>query len=199
MALKLSLKKNTLLNTTFLTSDGTPLYTVKTSSKQNDSKEKQLTTIITRKGDSGKDVQVGTIEWPTIGRGGSHPTVVVGTRVLELCKTGVYTSSEVFQAKDEQYYEWQIRKCRPQLVHQGSGSQAPIATFVDSTSRPSLFSAKVHSASLFVPPEGLSLLDEIIVTFVYFENKWREKERAKANASSHSSKIGAMGIASGIF
>ncbi|KAI5987972.1 hypothetical protein EDC04DRAFT_3149160 [Pisolithus marmoratus] len=36
------------------------------------------------------------------------------------------------------------------------------------------------STSLFVPPEGIHILDDIIVTFVYFDSQWRDRKRFRA-------------------
>jgi hypothetical protein len=96
-------------------------------------------------------------------------------------------------------YEWQIHDTRPQvspstravphahppklvpLRGYNSPSTAYVATFVRSQSG-SCFRRR-DTSSLFVPPEGVRILDDIVVTFIYFECKWRDKEGARARSS----------------
>lgn len=56
-------------------------------------------------------------------------------------------------------------------------STSYVATFVRSQS--GFCFRRKHASSLFVPPEGFHILDDIVVTFIYFESKWRDKENAK--------------------
>ncbi|KAF8548125.1 hypothetical protein OG21DRAFT_1396747, partial [Imleria badia] len=124
--------------------------------------------------------QVGVIEWP------DHPLdpaqLVVGTRDVQMLKSGsIYTSSERFTAVDGYVYEWQIHGLRPQLVPlrgYNRASSSYVATFVQSQSGFCL--RRKHTSSLFVPPEGFHILDDIVVTFIYFESKWRDKEGTKS-------------------
>lgn len=37
-----------------------------------------------------------------------------------------------------------------------------------------------ESAALLIAPEAESILDDIIVTFIYFDNQWRERERSRS-------------------
>lgn len=60
-------------------------------------------------------------------------------------------------------------------------STAYIATFVQSQS--GLCFRRKHTSSLFIPPEGFHILDDIVVTFIYFESKWQDKEGAKSHLS----------------
>ncbi|KAG1791796.1 uncharacterized protein BJ212DRAFT_1418467, partial [Suillus subaureus] len=97
-------------------------------------------------------------------------------------KTGLYTSSpEKYQGIHGEWYEWQIRECRAQLVPlKVARSQACIATFV-TTLTPALFRRK-KSAALLIPPEAVPILDDIVVTFIYFESRWREREIARSRS-----------------
>ncbi|KAI6016506.1 hypothetical protein EDC04DRAFT_3119633, partial [Pisolithus marmoratus] len=38
------------------------------------------------------------------------------------------------------------------------------------------------SASLFVPPEVIHILDDIVVTLIYFESQWRDREKFGAHS-----------------
>ncbi|KAH7906557.1 hypothetical protein BJ138DRAFT_1162358 [Hygrophoropsis aurantiaca] len=185
--LKLTMSKNDPLNTNILTSESKIIYTIETILHHRPSWGSKRSTTVTRGNIGGGNIgggdsrlQVGVIEWPA--NPADRPSVIVGTRSVEMTKTGLYTAPEMFQASDGQLYEWQIRDYRSHLVPlKTPKSQAYVATFLTSSSRPSFFSPrKVHTASLFVPPEGIAILDDIIVTFVYFESQWRERERAKA-------------------
>jgi hypothetical protein len=98
-----------------------------------------------------------------------------------MIKTGLYTSPEKFQGIRGEWYEWQIRDCRAQLVPSTiTRSQAYIATFVTTLTQ-ALFKRKV-SAALLIPPEAVHILDDIVVTFIYFESRWREREHARARS-----------------
>ncbi|KAF9239106.1 hypothetical protein BU15DRAFT_88126 [Melanogaster broomeanus] len=161
------------LQTDFLIADsgGEATYTSDTVSYQRPAVHgSRATTAVTRKGPTGERLQVGLIEWPV--NANQRPQIIVGTREVEMTKTGLYTSPEKFTAVDGHVYEWQIRDSRPQP------SAAYIATF--------------YSASLFIPPEGVHMLDDIVVTFIYFESQWRNRERIR----SRSLKIEAYGILS---
>lgn len=59
-------------------------------------------------------------------------------------------------------------------------SQACIATFVTTVTQ-ALFRQK-KSAALLISPEAVHILDDIVVTFIYFESQWRERERARSRA-----------------
>ncbi|KIK77304.1 hypothetical protein PAXRUDRAFT_835034 [Paxillus rubicundulus Ve08.2h10] len=141
----------------------------------------KATTTITREDRAGERLQVGVIEWPVSSRQ-SRPQIFVGTRPVEMTRTGLYTSPEKFTAADHHAYEWQISDSRPQLVPlEEHRSAAYIATFVHSST--GSFLTRKHSASLFIPPEGVPILDDIVVTFVYFESQWRNKERRRSRSS----------------
>ncbi|KAG9318023.1 hypothetical protein JVU11DRAFT_86 [Chiua virens] len=139
----------------------------------------RATTTVTRTDPTGDRLQVGVIDWPV--RSTDTVQVVVGTRDVSITKSGIFTSSEWFTAADGGTYEWQIRDGRPQLVPLADmASTAYVATFVQSQS--GFWLLRKHTSSLFVPPEGLPILDDIIVTFIYFESKWRDKEATRSRA-----------------
>ncbi|KAG6375857.1 hypothetical protein JVT61DRAFT_2717 [Boletus reticuloceps] len=102
---------------------------------------------------------------------------------------------------DGTMYEWQVHDSRPQVrglydvspswcspysiklvpLRGDSRSSSYIATFVQSQS--GFWFRRKHTSSLFIPPEGYDILDDIVVTFIYFEGKWRDKEGDKARSS----------------
>ncbi|KIJ12581.1 hypothetical protein PAXINDRAFT_14661 [Paxillus involutus ATCC 200175] len=141
----------------------------------------KATTTVTREDRSGERLQVGVIEWPVSSRK-QQPQIFVGTRLVEMTRTGLYTSPEKFTAADHYVYEWQILNSRSQLVPlREHPSAAYIATFVQSST--GSFLKRKQSASLFIPPEGVPILDDIVVTFIYFESQWRNKERRRSRSS----------------
>ncbi|KAH0830207.1 hypothetical protein J3R83DRAFT_1564 [Lanmaoa asiatica] len=160
-----------------------PVYTSDTISYSHPRNGSRATTTITRTDPTGDRFQVGIIEWPAHRH--DRVQLVVGTRNVQMARSGIYTSPERFTATDGYVYEWQIQDGRPQLVplrtYDHPSSTAYVATFVQSQS--GFFFCRKHTSSLFVPPEGLHILDDIVVTFVYFESKWREKENIKSRTS----------------
>ncbi|KAG0701588.1 hypothetical protein DFH29DRAFT_806082 [Suillus ampliporus] len=177
MTLRLSLAKNDPLQTTFFCPERVLHYTSDTVTRNEPFCGSTATTTVVRRTPRGELLHVGIIEWPA--NPNDRPSVVVGSRTIEMIKTGLYTSPEKFQGSDGEWYEWQIREYRAQLVPlKGARSQAYIATFVTTITR-TLFRRK-QSAALLIPPEAVRMLDDIIVTFIYFESQWRERERAKS-------------------
>ncbi|KAG1778360.1 hypothetical protein EV702DRAFT_1196358 [Suillus placidus] len=176
MTLRLSLAKNDPLQTTFSCPERAIHYTSDTVTR-NEPFCKATTTV--RKNVVGESLHVGIIEWPA--NPNDRPAVVVGSRTIEMTKTGLYTSPEKFQGIHGEWYEWQIREYRAQLVPlKVARSQASIATFV-TTLRQALFRRK-ESAALLISPEAAHILDDIVVTFIYFESLWRERERARSRS-----------------
>ncbi|KAI6012044.1 hypothetical protein EDC04DRAFT_2609615 [Pisolithus marmoratus] len=177
--LKLILSRGDPLQTDFLTTDNRVSYTSETFTYPRPLHGSRATTTVTRRDPVGGLLQVGVIEWPA--NPDDRPQVVIGTRSVEMTKTGLYTSPEKFQAQDGRIYEWQISNYRAQLVPLHAGNNAAyIATFLQSPQ--GFFKAwnRKPSASLFVPPEGIHILDDIVVTFIYFESQWRDRERFRA-------------------
>jgi len=122
--------------------------------------------------------------------GSTATTTVVRRNVLgdsdhtvEMIQTGLYTSPEKFQGSDHEWYEWQISNSRPQLVLlNGTRAQTCTATFITSFTHHMFGLKRNESAALLIPPEAESILDDIVVTFIYFESQWRERERAKSRS-----------------
>ncbi|KAG8217150.1 hypothetical protein J3R82DRAFT_5209 [Butyriboletus roseoflavus] len=181
-----------------------PAYTSDTTHYSNGNR---ATTTITRTDPTGDRFQVGVIEWPV--RPNNSVQLVVGTRDVQMVKSGLYTSPEHFIAADGYVYEWQIQDGRPQVrstrfsakvPHTNSNtvlklvplrthkptSNAYVATFLQS--RSGFWLRRKRTSSLFISPEGFHILDDIIVTFIYFESKWQDRE----NTKSHSSLSGAL-------
>ncbi|KAF9228977.1 hypothetical protein BS17DRAFT_772835 [Gyrodon lividus] len=167
----------------FVAGEDNVLYTSDTVWYQGSLYGSRATTTVTRKDPAGECLQVGVIEWPVrvSANPKDRPQIFVGTRSVEMTKTGLYTSPEKFTATDEHVYEWQIQDYRAQLVPlRAHHPAAYIATFVQS--RTGSFLKRKSSASLFIPPEGVHILDDIVVTFIYFESQWRNKERTRSQS-----------------
>ncbi|KAG6331087.1 hypothetical protein ID866_8001 [Astraeus odoratus] len=180
--IRLILSKKNPLQTDFLTTENKVLYTSETIHHTPALHGSKAMTTVTRRDHVGDLFQVGVIEWPA--NPDERPRVYVRTRYVEMTRTGLYTAPEKFQAHNGRMYEWQIENYQTQLVPLQTGhSAAYVAAFLQ-TSRGSLFSRK-QSASLFVPPEGIEILDDIVVTFIYFESQWRERERFRSRTWDH--------------
>ncbi|KAG1865404.1 hypothetical protein F4604DRAFT_1002326 [Suillus subluteus] len=179
MTLRLSLAKNDPLQTTFSCPEHAIHYTSDTVTRNRPFCGSKATTTV-RKNVVGQSLHVGIIDWPA--NPNDRPAVMVGSRRIEMTKTGLYTSSpEKFQGVRGEWYEWQIHECRAQLVPlKVARSQTCIATFV-TTFTQALFRRK-ESAALLIPPEAVHILDDIVVTFIYFENRWREREQARSRS-----------------
>lgn len=179
MTLRLSLAKNDPLQTTFSCPERAIHYTSDTVTRNRPFCGSKATTTV-RKNVVGESLHVGIIEWPA--NPNDRPAVVVGSRTIEMIKTGLYTCPEKFQGIHGEWYEWQIHEGRAQLVPlKVTRSQACIATFVITLTQV-LFGWTKHSAALVIPPEAVHLLDDIVVTFIYFESRWREKEQARSRS-----------------
>ncbi|KAG2126826.1 hypothetical protein DEU56DRAFT_903366 [Suillus clintonianus] len=177
MTLRLSLAKNDPLQTTFFCPERAIHYTTDTVPRNEPSCGRKATTTV-KKNIVGESHHVGIIEWPV--NPGDRPAVVMGSKTIEMIKTGLLTSPEKFQASDGKWYEWQIHDYRAKLVPlKGAHSQACIATFVPPLKQ-TLF--KREPAALQILLEAAHILDDIIVTFIYFETQWREKERARSRS-----------------
>ncbi|KAG1749525.1 hypothetical protein EDB19DRAFT_1680667 [Suillus lakei] len=177
MTLRLSLAKNDPLQTTFFCTERAIHYTSDTVTLNKPFTGDRATTTV-RKNVVGESLHVGIIGWPA--NPNDRPPMLVGSRKIEMIKTGLYTSPEKFQAGDGEWYEWQIRDCRAQLVPlRVAHSQAYIATFVTTLTQ-ALFKRK--ESALLIPPEAVHILDDIVITFIYFESRWRERERARSRS-----------------
>lgn len=111
-------------------------------------------------------------------------------------------SSELFQGSDGHEYKWKLGKmvdssapyvCNMrgssvslivvymllQLVRHDNMEKERIAVF---TPKSGLFSSSNHPALLEVSPEGYPIMDEIVLTFIYVEEKRREREESHVDA-----------------
>jgi cytochrome c-type biogenesis protein CcmH/NrfF len=79
--------------------------------------------------------------------------------------------------------------CVYQLVLEG-GSHTPIATF--HKAKRGFFSSKSRLAFLDITPQGVHIVNDIVTTFIWFEQKRREARRQAAAASAGAS-AGASG------
>lgn len=172
--------KNDPLQTTFFCTERGIHYTSDTVTRDKSSGSAATTTVV-RRNVLGDSHHVGIIEWPTNPH--DRPTVVLGHKTVEMIKTGLYTSPEKFQGSDLMWYEWRICDSRPQLVPLiGAYTAGCVATFVSTITHNMFGFKRNESAALLIPPEAESILDDIIVTFIYFDNQWREKERTRSKS-----------------
>lgn len=180
--LRLSLAKNDPLQTTFSCPERAIHYTSDTVTRNQPFCGSKATTTV-RKNVVGESLHVGIIEWPA--NPNDRPAVVMGSRTIEMIRTGLYTHPEKFQGINGEWYEWQIHEGRAQLAPlKVARSQACIATFVTTLTHAlfGTFRCSKRSAALLIPPEAVHILDDIVVTFIYFESRWREREQARSRS-----------------
>ncbi|OAX37507.1 hypothetical protein K503DRAFT_719662 [Rhizopogon vinicolor AM-OR11-026] len=181
MTLRIALAKNDPLQTTFSCPERAIHYASDTVTRDKAVSGSTATTTVVRRNVLGDSDHVGIIEWPA--NPNDRPAVVVGSKTVEMIQTGLYTSPEKFQGSDHEWYEWQISNSRPQLVLlNGTRAQTCTATFITSFTHHMFGLKRNESAALLIPPEAESILDDIVVTFIYFESQWRERERAKSRS-----------------
>lgn len=120
---------------------------------------------------------------------GLGATVYVWGRNITPVRPGIFSQSAVFVAADGLPYKWKIDWDLLRLVR-NDGSHTPVA-FFDPGSLGIL--SRPKPATLSVTPEGLPILDDIVATWVYMEQR-RRRRRNQASTSariSHSSRIAA--------
>ncbi|KAI6017599.1 heterokaryon incompatibility protein-domain-containing protein [Pisolithus microcarpus] len=113
-ALKLKLSRGDPLQTDFLATGNKVLYTSETITYPRALHGSRATTAVTRRDAVGGPLPVGVIEWPANPH--DRPRLVIGTKSVEMKKTGLYASPEKFQAQDGRTYEWQASNFPVQVL-----------------------------------------------------------------------------------
>ncbi|KAF9023917.1 hypothetical protein BDZ89DRAFT_146397 [Hymenopellis radicata] len=149
---------NKIADSIYTTSDGRPVFQVKTPWSMFGKK-----TVITQGSDT-----VARIRWK---KGGST-VLEVGRREVKAKKYfhKGWSGGQTFVAPDGNEYKWIIKKSKPELVRSGMLGNTPVAKFHRKHSR--LFTKK-RKAYLEVFPAGEHIVDAILVTFIYIETARR--------------------------
>ncbi|KII89457.1 hypothetical protein PLICRDRAFT_41115 [Plicaturopsis crispa FD-325 SS-3] len=167
------MRLNDPLNTTIL-HDGKAVYHVKTPFKVF---RRPDTTL--RRVDGHQHADVACIRWGGLTKSLS---VSVHGRDVRPHKKSMFSDSETFTAADGKEYKWKIKNGKfPKLVRK-TGIDKTIAEF----HAPSSVFSLSHKVTLKVDSDGLAILDDIIATFIYVENRRRRnngdsKGRQKSN------------------
>ncbi|EIW85792.1 hypothetical protein CONPUDRAFT_150576 [Coniophora puteana RWD-64-598 SS2] len=170
-----------LLNTTFTAPDGTR-FDISTAPVSGGSATMSKRTEVGRRRETIESLHgVGRIDWPI---DEANLTMTVGWRVVNMIRTGTFTSSEKFIANDGKWYEWQIHNGVPKLFLLNTAS-LPFEIACLSTPHRSWWQrSSTARASLVVQPEGTgNILDDIVVTFICFVTRWRLRERRRRSSN----------------
>ncbi|KIM87279.1 hypothetical protein PILCRDRAFT_814769, partial [Piloderma croceum F 1598] len=161
--MNLSLSRDDPRNTVLVNPDGLPMYHIDTPTKWFGSGNTRIMNV------SASSVDVGMIEWHLW----DDTVLLVGRRRVAPTSSGMFSHSQVFQAGDGRKYKWKINGGYPLLVTDDR-SQTPVENGIFSTPRP---------AFLSITPHGMHILDDIVTTFVWFEDKRRRRKRARRNGA----------------
>ncbi|KDQ49670.1 hypothetical protein JAAARDRAFT_42686 [Jaapia argillacea MUCL 33604] len=157
------------LRTLLLDDEDRPVYKIDTPIKLFRS-----TTKISRYTGSQDDEEIARIHWHYI----HNSQIIIGGRILEagkfLKRAGFVRKDHKFTGPDGQEYKWDggFRSTKLTL---NDGSETLVACFTPSSR--GLVTVK-RRACLEIYPVGLSMVDLIITTFVYSEEKNRESDRS---------------------
>ncbi|KIM87281.1 hypothetical protein PILCRDRAFT_814774 [Piloderma croceum F 1598] len=161
----LLLSKNDLRNTVLVRPDGQAVYRINTPHNlfgRRTTKIKRVHAI---------NVQIGKIKWHTF----RASKLWTGGRQVQLHKSGIFSHSKIFQARDGQNYIWKTKNGHPMLV--GEGHSRTVATF----HKPKWgILSKSRLASLEITAQGMEILDDIVTTFVWFEQNRRKRKQASS-------------------
>ncbi|KDQ49655.1 hypothetical protein JAAARDRAFT_212117 [Jaapia argillacea MUCL 33604] len=161
------------IRTALLDEHQQPVYKIYTPSKVYGS-----TTTITRCSGippNHREEEMARINWHLL----HSSEIVMGGRTLDvskfIMKTGLTRRDRKFVAHDGQEYKWDLGNFETKLIL-NNGSGIVVASFNRSSG--GLWGKQPRMAHLDIAPQGFHILDLIIVTFVYAEQKNRESDGA---------------------
>jgi len=167
--MNLSLSNNDPRSTVLFLPNGRAIYRIKTTYRLFRGRTTRIKRVDANR------TKVGKIKWNTF----SASKLWVGDRLIELHKGGIFTHSKTFLAQDGRIYKWKISGGYPQLVLEGHS--ITVAIFHKVKHR--IFS-RSQKASLEITSQGMTILDDIITTFVLFEHQRRKRKRSTAAATA---------------
>lgn len=146
----------------------------------------QAPTII-YKYDGEKRYEIGRIEWPTWTR--SHTNITCRGQQIHMESPGIFTQSKVYKAPDGLSYKWKIDG--EPILRKDDASKELVAAY---SPKSSIFSRDNRPGMVKVAPDGIAILDELVITFVYFEKKRRDSRQAAAiSASTNTTMVATTG------
>ncbi|KIK50095.1 hypothetical protein GYMLUDRAFT_51383 [Collybiopsis luxurians FD-317 M1] len=176
--MNLSFLESDMYNTLLVQSNGAPLYHIKTPPSGHP--HTVITKIVASNGygfgfdsDESKDKEMAHIE---VHRWHSS-TVDVWGKSFVPSRTHLLSSSEAFTGSNGKRYLWR-RGAREQIELTSMEDKTfPVATYEPEL--PATVSSTSKSASLQIKFEGLAILDELVTTFVYIQQKHHKREVAE--------------------
>ncbi|KDQ54824.1 hypothetical protein JAAARDRAFT_350496 [Jaapia argillacea MUCL 33604] len=177
MSQRLTLTNDSPLRTILLDDHNIPQYKISTPLTLFRS-----TTTITRC-TTGKDEELARIQWHTM----RNSRILFQGQILDVGdffkRKGRLSRDRKFNAPDGQEYEW-VTQLRGMELIQTTHPKTAIACFKEHTLN--IFSSN-HNAQLDIYPAGRHMVDLIITTFVYVEQKRRERKESTTSSGSNAS------------
>ncbi|KAA1471311.1 hypothetical protein DENSPDRAFT_880375 [Dentipellis sp. KUC8613] len=187
-----------ILNTVLRDDHGEPRYRIETSFEHTRENETTISRFLPETGTSGtknppapsvkgntaeetdillrslSEQEFAKIEWHRF-----HPTVFKWAgKTVEIDSYMPYSNTvmtkRAFTATDGKSYVWKLGTVRSSLTRNDGTTETPIATY-----HRGFFGlmGKTDKPYLEISSEGLNILDEIVVTFVYIERRRQQRER----------------------
>jgi len=128
------------------------------------------------------DERVAQIEWHTV----RHTKFNFGVQEVDssryLPKKGLFGRQRTFVGMDGRPYKWSLgqRTCSLEL---NDGSKTPVARF---HRRSFGIVGKAHNGYLEIMPQGMPIVDDVVVTFVYVEKRRERQQQAATNSAINS-------------
>ncbi|KZP16069.1 hypothetical protein FIBSPDRAFT_934802 [Athelia psychrophila] len=166
--MKFTLTERHTTNTNIIGPDGQAIYHVETSPWKMFASRDTRVQRVTRDGSQ----TIGAIDWHSHG----DAEMLVNGRRLFPQEGGMFSQSQTFRASDGVEYKWKIADTSNVLVVKGH-SEFSVATFRRATV--SLFSTN-RPASLSVKPQAMHIMDDVVTTAVWFEEKRYRREKSRS-------------------
>ncbi|KAK7437103.1 hypothetical protein VKT23_018729 [Stygiomarasmius scandens] len=165
--MELSLSEQDPFNAVFFAPDGSAIYHTDTP----------LTFFSTRHTTINKLSRDGPQQMAVVEvHGWSDSIVNVWGRSFVPCQSHTFTNSEAFVASDNRSYKWKNDWGGQLTLHPDDGSDQIIAMY-DSGSLGILSNSR--PPTLAILPPGQHIMDEIVATFIYMEEKRRRRRRRR--------------------
>ncbi|KAL0571016.1 hypothetical protein V5O48_010937, partial [Marasmius crinis-equi] len=157
-------------NATLMLPSGQPVYQVSTPTRVFHTEQTTIAKFLP----DGSSIAIGLVELHSF-----HTDIcqITGRNVLPK-SDGIFRSGISFTSSNGKQYTWK-RKTSTALLTDKSGST--VATWERSHS--GILSRNPRPAQLSVLSEGVQIIDEIVVTFMYIEQREQQLRRARGNAA----------------
>ncbi|KZP16075.1 hypothetical protein FIBSPDRAFT_934807 [Athelia psychrophila] len=166
--MKFTLTERHTTNTNIIGPDGQVIYRVETSPWKMFASKDTRVQRVTRDGSQ----TIGAIDWHSFG----DAEMLVNGRRLVPQEGGMFSQSQTFRASDGVQYKWKIIDKTNVLVVLGH-SQVSVATFQRASAG---FFSSYRPASLSVATQAMHIMDDVVTTAVWFEEKRHRREKSRS-------------------